>query len=163
MNSEGTLAFNMNHFSSWRCGDALGDGYLLGDLTWPSSRLDGKSENQLGGTELLSHLPPHILQAHNLSRPVPISQTGSNVVSRVSRKVISMTRASAVNAWGLGLNISQTQGKNRLKILVSSSLLKQKAEVGRVGLWASTRDLLLLLTVPGSLRVSAQFSKFSSV
>lgn len=66
---------NVTHLSPLRCG-RLGDGYPLCDLKWPSSRLTGWSENQLRGTVPLSHLLPHSLQAHNSSRPVPISQNG---------------------------------------------------------------------------------------
>ena len=86
------------------------------DLEWPS-----KSWSLLRGAAVLPLLPPRILQAHNSSKPIPISQTGSNTVSRVSGKVISMTRAGALNAWRLGLNSSRSQGKEKLKILSSST------------------------------------------
>lgn len=61
-------------------------------------------------------------------------------------KVISMTGGNRVNARGFGLNTSQTRCKEKLKILPSSTLLKQNADAGRLGFCTFTGDLLLLLT-----------------
>lgn len=142
---------------------------LSGPALASKPKLKEEQKKSTPSRGMIFHLPTHISRADNSSRSVRTAANGvKSSIRSVGGKLFQWLVQSRVNASGFGLNTSQMRGKEKLKIPPTPTilLLKQSAEVGRLGLCTFTGDLLLLLTrncVGFAWRQHSRFRKFSSV